>query len=105
MLGRELETILNLIPREERREVWDYFRNNLVNTDEREGFDEASPDFAAPVDMSDPDSVVAMLQEAGIDSKQILLIMLLYFFVLYHLSVVLNHQGCDLANLYFYHKN
>ena len=75
MLGRELETILNLIPREERREVWDYFRNNLVNTDEREGFDEASPDFAAPVDMSDPDSVVAMLQEAGIDSKQILLIM------------------------------
>ena len=75
MLGRELETILNLIPREERREVWDYFRNNLVNTDEREGFDEASPDFAAPVDMSDPDSVVAMLQEAGMDSKQILLIM------------------------------
>lgn len=75
MLGRQLETVLNLIPLEDREAVWNHFSANLVNADERKGFNKATPSFSAPVDLDKADSVAAALQKLNIDPKQIISIM------------------------------
>ena len=75
MLGRQLETVLNLIPREDRQAVWDHFSANLVNADERVGFNKATPSFAAVVDLDKADSVAAALQKLELDRETIIAIM------------------------------
>jgi len=75
LLGRQIENILYMIPEDDREDVWNYYSANLVNDDERVGFNKATPSFAAVVDLEKADSVAAALQELELDSKTIISIM------------------------------
>ena len=53
-----------MIPEDDREDVWNYYSANLVNADERVGFNKATPSFTA-VDLDKADSVAKALQDAG----------------------------------------
>jgi len=74
-LGRQIENILYMIPEDDREDVWNYYSANLVNADERVGFNKATPSFAAVVDLDKADSVAAVLQKLELDRETIIAIM------------------------------
>ena len=75
LLGRQIENILYMIPEDDREDVWNYYSANLVNADERVGFNKATPSFAAVVDLDKADSVAAVLQKLELDRETIIAIM------------------------------